>query len=581
MASEQELKKNTNPLHKEFQKLLDVEFSNVKIKEKEIIKGTVTEILPKYVVVDAKGIKQEGMISIDEFKTGDELSKLKVGQVIEVYLERLESARSGEIVISRDKARQLKAWSKFVTAFENQEEILGEVRTRIKGGYIFYAFNDTLPLFLPSSHLSDRPLKKVDHLFNVPMRVLPVRCDKSRANGSVSRRAVLLKSKNAEVAKAIKNLKEGDVVEAEVKATTDWGVFCDINGVDALLHVSDLSHGRVKKPSDLVTIGQKIKTRIQKIEPGTNRISLSVKSLTSDPYLNIEKRYEIGKVYSGEVTSIKTYGAFIRLESGVEALCHQSEMDFRNRNVSPNQILSVSQKIKFRLLSIDKENKRISVSYKAALEENPWNQIKDQLGKIVSVRVTNVTDKSLFAETTDTKLIGMCHFRELEWHEDVNALKKYSKGDVINCRIIEIKDEKIRFSKRQADGPDPLTWFKENGKKVGSVLTTRVHEVLKTGVRVSIDKEKKLITTIKKSDLAKEVADQRLDIFVPGLKLDAKLVELDLEQRKIKLSVRAAEEDAEKSLIKRFGENATKSGATLKDIFSSAIGKKKKKKEEK
>ena len=279
MATEQELK-NINPLHKEFQALLDEDFKDRKVKEGEIIKATITEITPKFIIADAK-LKMEAMIPIEEFKNDDEFAALKVGSTIDVFLERIESGR-GEIVISRDKARKMKAWKKMEKVFETQEELIATIQGKCKGGFIAYV--EGLPCFMPSSQIDVRPLKKVDHLMNTPIKVIATRIDKNRGNVCVSRRAVLEKSKNAEISEALKKIKEGDIIEeAIVKATTDWGIFLDINGIDALLHVSDLSHGRVKKPADLVTIGQKLKVKITKIDPKTNRVSASVKALTEDP----------------------------------------------------------------------------------------------------------------------------------------------------------------------------------------------------------------------------------------------------------------------------------------------------------
>ena len=563
MASEQELKK-PNPLHKEFQNLLDEDFKDRKLKENQIIKATVTEITKNFIVVDCKA-KMEGMIPVEEFKNDDELSKLKVGSTIDVYLERIESFK-GEIIISRDKARKMKAWKKMEKVFETQEELTGYITGKVKGGFI--ATVEGLPCFMPSSQIDVRPLKKVDHLMNTPVKVIATRIDKSRGNVCVSRRAVLEKSKNAEITEALKNIKEGDIVEnAIVKATTDWGIFLDINGVDALLHVSDLSHGRVKKPSDLVTIGQKLKVKITKIDEKTNRVSASVKALTEDPFDNIEKKYKVGEIYEGVISKIMEYGAFISIDSNVEGLCHSSEMDWTNRNVKPSKIFSVSQKVKFKIVSIDKETKRISLSYKGTLP-NPWEKIKDQVGKEVKIKINNITDKAIFGELTETGLTGMLHYKEISYLENIDDLKKFKKNDVLSVKIIEIKDDKIRFSKRALE-KDPLDWFNDNNKKTGDIITTRIHEVLKTGVKVTIDKEKKLIVTIKKGDLAKESADARPEVFSP---------ELDLSTRKVKLSVKAAQIDEEKSLIAKFGEGATKSGVTLKGIFEKAIGSKKKKK---
>ncbi len=571
MAIEQEIK-NISPLHKEFQNLLDQDFKDRKVKEGEVIQATVTEITSKFIVADAK-LKMEAMIPIEEFKNDDELSKIKVGSKIDVFLERIESGR-GEIIISRDKARKVKAWKKLEKVFETQEEMTGYITGKVKGGFITTV--DGLPCFMPSSQIDVRPLKRIDHLMNTPVKVIATKIDKSRGNVCVSRRKVLEKSKNAQIVEALKNIKEGDIIEnAVVKATTDWGIFLDVNGIDALLHVSDLSHGRVKKPTDLVTIGQKLKVKITKIDKETNRVSASVKALTEDPYDNIEKKYKIGEIYEGIVTKIMDYGCFVKIEDGIEGLIHNSELDWTNRNIKPTKVLSVSQKIKFKIVNIEKDSKRISLSYKSVLD-NPWDKIKDKIGKQVKIKIANITDKAIFGEIIETKLSGMLHYKEISYQENVEDLKKFKKNDILDVKILEIKDDKIRFSKRALD-KDPLDWFKDNKKNVGDIITTRIHEVLKTGVRVAIDQNKKLIVTIRKTDLAKDAADARPEVFSKDNALDAKITELDLKNRKVKLSVKQAQLDEEKSLIAKFGEGATKSGATLAGIFKTALGKKRKK----
>ena len=480
-------------------------------------------------------------------------------------------------MISREKAKRMAAWKKMEKVFETQEEVTGLITGKVKGGYVCNV--DGLPTFMPSSQIDVRPLKKVDHLMNTPIKVIATRIDKKRGNVCTSRRAVLEKSKNAELKEALKNLKEGDIVEnAKVKATTDWGIFLDIDGIDALLHVSDLSYGRVKKPADLVTIGQNLKVKITKIDKTTNRVSASIKALTEDPYENLSKKFKIGEIYDGSCTKLMDYGVFVKLEEGVEGLIHNSELSWQNRNVQPSKVLSPSQNVKVKIINIDKEAKRISLSYRETLE-NPWNKIADSVGKKVKIKIKNITDKAIFGEL-DSGLVGMLHYKELNFDEKIENLDSYKKNDLIEVKVIEVKDEKIRFSKRALD-KDPLDWFKENKKDVGDVITTRVHEVMKTGVKVSIDNEKKLIVSIKKADLAKTSADARPEVFSPGNALDAKITELDTEKRKIKLSVKAAQIDEEKSLVAKFGEGATKSGATLKGIFEKALGRKSTKKKDK
>ena len=562
---------------KEFESLLNDDFKDRKLKENEIIKATVTEITKNFIVVDCKA-KMEGMIPVEEFKNDDELGKLEVGSKIEVYLERIESFK-GEIVISREKARRMNAWKKMEKVFETQEELIGYITGRVKGGYICTV--DGLPTFMPASQIDVRPLKRIDHLMNTPVKVIATRIDKNRGNVCTSRRAVLEKSKDAEVKEVLKNLKEGDIIEdAKVKATTDWGIFLDINGIDALLHVSDLSHGRVKKPSDMVTIGQKMKVKIIKIDSVTNRVSASVKALTQDPYESLSKKYKTGETYEGVCTKLMDYGVFVKLEDGVEGLIHNSELSWVNRNIQPSKVLSASQAIKVKIVAIDTDAKRISLSYKETLE-NPWKKIEDKIGKIVEVKIKNITDKAIFAEV-DSGLTGMLHYKEINFNEDEANLKKYKKNDLIKVKIVEIKDDKIRFSIRALE-KDPMDWFKDNNKKEGDVITTTVHETMRTGIKVSVGNDKHLIVTIKKSQLAKESSDQRPEIFQPGNKLDAKITELDSKNRKIVLSVKQAQIDEEQTLVKKFGKDAKSSGATLKDIFNKAAEKitgKSKKKED-
>jgi len=455
-----------------------------------------------------------------------------------------------------------------------QEEVTGFITGKVKGGFI--ADVEGLPCFMPSSQIDVRPLKKIDHLMNTPIKMLATRLDKQRGNVCVSRRAVLEKNKSAEMAEALKNLKEGDIVDnAIVKASLDWGIFLDINGIDALCHVSDLSHGRVKKPSDLVSIGQKLKVKITKIDKKTNRVSASIKALTEDPFDNLEKKYSVGEVHEGVITKIMDYGCFVKIENGVEGLIHSSELDWSNKNIKPEKVLSVSQKIKFKIVNIDKDAKRISLSHKATLE-NPWDKIKEKIGEIVEIKIKKISEKSALGEILENGLVGMLHYKEISYQENIDDLKKLKQGEVLKVKILEVEDDKIKFSKRALE-QDPLDWFKTNKKKEGDVITTRIHEVLKTGVKVSLDHEKRLIFLIKKKDLAKDSADARPEVFSPGNALDAKITELDIASRKVKLSVRAAQIDEEKSLIKKFGEGATKSGATLKGIFEKAIGKKTKK----
>jgi small subunit ribosomal protein S1 len=324
-----------------------------------------------------------------------------------------------------------------------------------------------------------------------------------------------------------------------------------------------------------------MRVKITKIDKETNRVSASVKALTEDPYDSLEKKYKIGSIYTGTVTKLMDYGAFVRLEDGIEGLIHSSELSWTNKNIQPSKVLSASQEVKIKIVSIDSDAKRISLSFKETLP-SPWKEVEDKVGTVIEATINNITDKAIFADLANG-LTGMLHFREISYNEQGQDLSKFKKGQKIKVKIIELKDEKLRFSIRAME-KDPFDWFKENKKKEGSIITTRVHEVLKTGVKVSVDPDKHIIVMIKKNQLAKESADARPEIFVSGNVLDAMITDLDLEKREVILSVKAAQIHEEKSLVAKFGAKAASSGATLAGIFQKALGKKpikKKKIEEK
>ena len=579
MEIKEDLKK-ANPLHKEFSKLVEADFKGRSLKENEVIEAKVVEKLKAYVVVDCRG-KSEPMIPISEF-TPEELSKIKVNDKLMCFVERIESMKTGEIVLSYRKAKSLSAWKKCMAAYEKEEPLVGYARTRIKGGFVLELFDGAISAFLPQSHLDTRPIKgaAVERLMNTPIKVKIVRVDKSRGNLSVSRRILIEQNRSAETAEALKTISEGQICDTTVRAVTSWGVFVNYKeSLDFLIHVSDLDYGRVKQPSDLVTVGQPLRCKIIKICKDTNRISASVKDLHDSPYKDIEKKYKVGSIYPATIVKLQPYGAFASLEKHIEGLIHSSNCSHIQRNVNPNSIFKIGDKVNVKVLSLEKADRKISLSFKDCFP-NPWDKVPDLVGKEVKVKVVNVTDKAVFCELIDLKLIGMMHFKELSFSENVDELKKYRKGAEISVKLMESKDEKLRFSKR-ALLPDPLDWFKKNSKKVGSILSTKVVEVMKTGVKVAVDPEKKIIVTIKKNQLAVEPADCRPEIYSVGNTMaDAKLEVLDLSLRKVVLSPKAAQQEEQASLIQKFGAGANKSGITLRSLFDKAIGSKKKKKKE-
>ena len=568
---EEIIKLNKSKFDKEFEKLLSEDLVNRKFKEGEIATGTVEEIGKKFVFIDL-GLKSSGAIPLEEFKLTKEIDKIKVGSKIDVLLEKIEN-KNGEIVISREKARRHKSWTRMEKAFESKEEVTGIIISRCKGGFIVNV--DSCLCFLPASQLDLRPIKNSDHLMKTPQTFECVKLDKKRGNIVLSRRAVIEKIRNKDKNKIIEKLKEGDVVQGIVKNLTDWGVFIDLNGVDALLHITDISWSRINKPSELLSLGQSIKVKITKIEPVEKKISVSIKHLTEDPYMKIINKYEIGKKYKATVTKVQDYGCFAKLEDGLEGLIHQSELSWSKKNVHPGKILSTSQEIEVEFLEKDSEKRRLSLSYKNTLP-NPWVKFNEdhKVGDIFEGIIKNVTDFGLFVSIKNSELDGLIHYKDLSWSEKESELEKFKKNQSIKFKILEIsqENEKIRLGIKQIES-DPFEFFMT--KKISDIITVSVDSSFQNGINVSVG-NKNLSILIKKNQLAKDVENQRPSRFVKGDKLDAVITELDKDKRKVSLSIKALEEKQTKEAVKRYGSKD--SGGVLGEILGPLIRKRKGKK---
>ena len=567
---------------KEFESLLEEDFKKRDLKEGSLIKATVSEIGKKHVFVDLKA-KSEGIIPIEEFKMSKELENLKIGSKIEVYLERIETYK-GEIIVSRERARRMGSWKKMEKAFQSQEEVEGIITNKVKGGMVVNV--DSCLCFLPGSQIDTKPLRNFDHLMNVPLKFLCVKLDKFRGNIVVSRRAILEKSKNEDLKKILSKIKEGDIVDAQVKSILDWGAFLNISGADALLHVTDLSYSRVKKTSDLLSIGQNLKVKIIKIDPETKRISCGIKQMHADPYENLGKKFKVNSIYKGVVTKCVEYGCFIRLrnpktnelEEGLEGLVHQSELSWTKKNAQPSKVLSPSQEVQVKIIEMDPEKKRISLSYKQTLD-NPWSAFveKTSVGSIISAKIVNIADFGLFVSIENSDLVGMVHKNDLSWSNSEGNLKKFKKNDILKAKVLEIdkEKEKIRLGVKQLE-KDPFDFF--NDKKDGDTITATVKEVIGAGIKVMVGNEENQLYMIKKAELAKDLENQRTNIYSGGEKVDCMITGLDLNKRKVTLSIKELEIKNEKIAIKKYG--GTSSGQSLKNILGKAFSKKSKNKKE-
>ena len=566
---EEILKQDKSRSHKEFEKLLSEDLGNRKFKEGEIATGTIEEIGKKFVFIDL-GLKSSGAIPIEEFKLTKEIDTIEIGSKIDVLLEKIEN-RDGEIVISREKARRAKSWKKMEKAFENKQEVQGVIISRCKGGFVVNV--DSCLCFLPGSQVDLRPLKNFDHLMKVPQTFECVKLDKKRGNIVLSRRAIMERIRDKDRDKIISKIKEGDVVQGIVKNLTDWGVFIDLNGVDALLHITDISWSRINKPSELLSIGQSVKVKVTKIEKEKKKISVSIKHLTDDPYSKIINKYEIGKKYPGIVSKVMDYGVFCKLEEGLEGLIHQSELSWTKKNVHPGKILSTTQKIEVELLEKDIEKRRLSLSYKNT-QVNPWKEFAQnyKVGDQSEGVVKNITDYGLFVSIKDIELDGMIHYKDLSWSEKDSELEKYKKNQLIKFKILEInqESEKIRLGIKQLTA-DPFEFF--INKKISDIVTAIVDSSSKNGIYVNIGKKSPAIL-IKLNQLAKEIENARPSRFARGDKVDAMIIELDKDKKKVVLSIKALEEKEAKEAVKKYGSKD--SGGVLGEILGPLIKKNKK-----
>ncbi len=548
----------------EFEALLEESFQSGTPKENTVVNGTIIAIEAGQAIIDI-GYKMEGRVDVREFTTSaSKDGELKIGDKVEVYLERVENAK-GEAVVSREKARREEAWDKLEKAAKTEERVDGIIFGKVKGG--FTVDLDGAIAFLPGSQVDVRPIKDTNPLMNVPQPFQVLKMDRKRGNIVVSRRAVLEESRAEQRAELVGNLAEGNTVDGIVKNITDYGAFVDLGGLDGLLHVTDIAWKRINHPSEVLNLGDSIKVQIIKVNKETNRISLGMKQLETDPWAEVEVRFPIGSNQKGIVTNITDYGAFVELEAGVEGLVHVSEMSWTKKNVHPGKILSTSQEVEVMVLELDKEKRRVSLGLKQ-IQGNPWQNFKESntVGAILEVEIKNITEFGLFVGLGND-IDGMIHLSDLDWEKSgEEALKDHKKGDVIKAKVTDIDVDKERISLSiKALERDPFDEVSKTIKK-GSTLTAVVSKVDEAGIEVDCDGVKGFI---KRSDLSRDRNEQRPERFSEGDKIDAKVVNLDKASRKFNLSIKALELAEEKEAVEQYG--STDSGASLGDILGAAL----------
>src|SRR6187397_2817186 len=474
------------PTREDFAAMLDEAFGQGNLQEGTVVKGKVVGIEKDMALIDV-GAKTEGRVAVREFSGPGRGSELKVGDEVEVYLERIENAL-GEAVLSRDKARREESWGKLEKAFNANEKVQGLIFNQVKGG--FTVDLDGAVAFLPRSQVDIRPIRDVTPLMSVPQQFQILKMDRRRGNIVVSRRTVLEETRAEQRQELVQNLEEGQVIDGVVKNITDYGAFVDLGGIDGLLHVTDIAWRRVNHPTEVLNIGQQVKVKIIKINHETHRISLGMKQLLDDPWQGIDAKFPVGAKLKGRVTNITDYGAFVELEPGIEGLIHVSEMSWTKKNVHPAKIVSTSQEVEVQILEVDSVKRRISLGLKQTMR-NPWEVFVEKfpVGSTVEGEVKNKTEFGLFLGL-DGDVDGMVHLSDLDWKRPgEEVIEEYKKGDIVKATVLDVDVEKERISLgiKQLGGSDPMAEGSPGGDlKKGDVVTCEVTDVKEAGLDVKI-----------------------------------------------------------------------------------------------
>ncbi len=535
--------------------------------EGRVVTGTILAVENDDVLIDV-GLKSEGRVSLKEFGDAEAAVEIKSGDKVDVFVERFED-RDGIVRLSREKARREEAWTELERSFKKTERVNGVIFGRVKGGFIVDLSGAVA--FLPGSQVDIRPVRDIGPLMNTPQPFQILKMDPQRNNIVVSRRAVLEETRSEARSELISNLSEGQVLEGVVKNITDYGAFVDLGGVDGLLHVTDIAWRRVNHPSEVLQIGEALNVQVIRFNAETQRISLGLKQLEVDPWEGVEAKYPSGIKFTGRVTNITDYGAFVELEPGVEGLVHVSEMSWTKKNVHPGKIVSTSQEVEVIVLDSDPDKRRISLGLKQC-QSNPWEgfMAKFTVGSEVESEIKNITEFGLFIGL-DGEIDGMAHLSDLSWTKSgEEALAEYKKGDTVKAKVLDVDVEKERISLGIKQLTEDTVGAELEQLKKGAVVTCAITKVVNGGIEVMVNE-----TTpgfIRKGDLSRDRSEQRPDRFAAGEKIDAKVTQVNKSGRKLTLSIKALEVEEEKKAMKTYG--SSDAGASLGDILGAAFQKK-------
>ena len=553
-----------NPTRDDFSAMLDESMGGRDFMEGQVVQGKIVGIEKDFAIIDV-GLKTEGRILLKEFASPDKPLP-GVGDTVEVYLERVENAL-GEAVISREKAKREEAWTRLEVVFAAGQPVNGAIVGRVKGGFTVDLGGASA--FLPGSQVDIRPVRDVGPLMGKEQPFAILKMDRPRGNIVVSRRAILEEARAEQRTELVGQLQEGEVREGVVKNITDYGAFVDLGGIDGLLHVTDMSWKRVSHPSQVLAVGDTVKVQIVKINPDTQRISLGMKQLQTDPWDGVEAKYPPGARFTGRITNITDYGAFVELEAGVEGLVHVSEMSWTKKNVHPGKIVSTSQEVDVVVLDVDSSKRRVSLGLKQA-QDNPWDAFLKlhPVGSTVEGEVKNSTEFGLFIGLDDD-IDGMVHLSDIDWAvPGEEAIAKYNKGDIVKAKVLDVDAEKERISLgiKQLSG-DPM---EGDTYRKGQTVTVTVVEVTSGGLEVKFGEDDAAMTSfIRKSDLSRDRSEQAPERFAAGERLDAQITNIDKATRRVSLSVKALQMAEDKQAVEKFG--SSDSGASLGDILGAAL----------
>ncbi len=547
----------SNPASKEFEKLLNNQFTKNTIEEGKVIEGKINKITEKFVFLFIEGLKSEPVLDINELKSMGLSKNIAVGETISVLLEKIED-KNGDIVVSASKAQKIKGWDKLVEAYEKKEPIMGKITSKCKGGCIVEHIDTGSLMFLPGSQISDKPLKDISHLMNEPQKFALIKLDKVRGNACVSRREIISSFKKEDKAKIIEKYKVGDVIKnAEVKGYSSFGCFFNVNNeLDVLVHLQEISYSRVSHPDEIFNIGEKHDLKVISVDKEKLQVGCSIKQLSPDPFEHIEN-YELKKIYKAKVVKIMDFGAFCELEPGLTTLLHSSELSWNKKNTSVKKMFKVGDDIDCVITEIDKAKRRVAISHKLT-KENPFESFEKKypVGTLVTGEVVNKNEYSLFINVENLDIDAFLHCNDLTYlNNGEEELKKFNKGDKIKIKVLEIKveEQKIRVGLKQTQH-DPFSWFKD--KEVNNIITVKI---------VSTDNKALIVRpegcemdfAIKKNQIAINPADARTSRFTGGERIDCAISELDFSKRKVSLSIKLLEELQKQEALEKYGSEGS------------------------